>query len=165
MKSKLSGILIIATFAFGLFLGCAEQSLIWEKNGELDFTRGCNVSVKTSCEVPNSSVVYLQNDIQQKVKEVLAGSPDDQNAYKVEFKITKYDEGSPIRRIWVGDGQMYLEGTIEIKGAEPSAAIRNGYFKVKTNLYGVRAVRSSMKRDVLPRVGTEIVNSIKYPNL
>lgn len=165
MISWQSEILIISIFAFALFTGCAEQSLIWEKKGELDISRGCNVSIKASCEVPHSSLVYLHNDIQQKVRGILSGNPDDQDAYTIEFMITKYDEGSTIRRILTGGGQIYLEGAIVIKAGDPSLAIRDGYFKVKTNLYGIRSVRSSMKSDVLPRVGTEIANSIKNPNL
>jgi hypothetical protein len=56
---------------------------------------------------------------------------------------------------------MYLEGTIEIKEGDPFIAIRSGYYKIKTDLFGIRAVGSSMKENVLPRVGNEIANSIK----
>jgi len=128
----------------------------------MDLSKGVNVTVKASCEMPNSALAYLQKDIQQKVREVLSGDPDLLDAYNVEVTITKYDEGSAIARfILIGLGQMHLHGTVVIKQGEHPVVVRQGEFKKRYAVGGIIGGSATMKEDVLPKVGKAIAEAIK----
>ena len=54
-----------------MFIGCASQPIVWDKIGDLDLSKGANVSVKAACEVPQSDLDFLKVDIQKKVDTIL----------------------------------------------------------------------------------------------
>ena len=146
-----------------LFTGCtATQPVVWRTAGDMDLTKGGKVSVTAACEVAPHHIDYLQNDIQQKVKTVLTGSEVDPDAYSLEVKITRYDEGSAFDRFMlIGLGQMYLYGTVQVTHGEPPAVVREGDFKKNYCVGGIVGGMATMEKDVLPTVGGAIVNAIK----
>jgi len=113
-----------------LFAGCmANQPVTWTKHGAVDLSKGGKVEVKAACEMPPTDLAYLQNDIQQQVDKVLTGKTDVPDAYKIDVRITTYDEGNAFARLMlIGLGQMYLYGTVDIKQGEPPVLIRTGDF-------------------------------------
>jgi hypothetical protein len=146
-----------------IFVGCAAtQPIIWQKADAMNLAKGGMVMVKASCEMPSSDLSYLQSDIQQKVREVLSGSVDTPDIYQIEVIITKYDEGSAFARFMlIGLGQMYLDGTVEIKQGVPPVVVRKGEFKKNYCVGGIAGGMATMQKDILPEVGKAIADAIK----
>lgn len=146
-----------------LMTGCmATQPVTWHKAGEMDMTKGGKVAVTSSCVMPPADVAYLQSDIQQKVQAVLQGSRNAPDTYRIEVTITKYDKGSAFARFMlIGLGQMYLDGTVEIKQGDPPVVIRAGDFRKNFCVGGIAGGLATMQKSVLPQVGTAIADAIK----
>ena len=152
-------------FMASLFTGClATQPVTWTKTAPMDLSKGGKVSVTAACDIPASDMSYLQTNIQTKVRDVLAGNPDLPDAYKIEVSITKYDQGNAFARFMlIGLGQMYLDGTVEIKQGEPPVVVRQGDFKKNYCVGGIIGGSATMQQTVLPKVGQAIADAIKKP--
>ena len=145
-----------------LFSGCAGQPVVWSKLDPLDYKKYGKVNVKTSCFVPPLSLSYLQVDIQRNVDTVFMGKPDDSDSYNIEVNITYYDPGDAFLRLMlIGLGQMYLDGTVEVKQGQPEEVVREGEFKKNFCAGGLIGGLATMDKDVLPKVGISISEALR----
>jgi hypothetical protein len=153
------GLIVVASF----FVGCtATQPVKWNLCAPIDLKKGVKVLVEASCKMPSADISYLQGDIQQKVRKVLAGNPELSDAYKIKVTITRYDKGNAFARFMlIGLGQMYLYGTIEVKQGNPPVVIRSGKFKKNYCIGGISGGIARMEKDVLPKVGKAIADAVK----
>ena len=146
-----------------LFTGCmASQPLTWKNDAAMDLAKGASVDVKTTCKIPDADIAFLKSDIQTKVADVLAGSPELADSYKIDVTITRYDKGNAFARFMlIGLGQMYLYGTVEVKQGTPPVVVRTGEFKKNYCVGGMIGGTATMQKDVLPKVGVAIADAIK----
>ena len=153
---------VLLMSALVMLTGCmATQPVTWNKAEEMNLAKGGKVAVEASCEMPPTDLAFLQTDIQEKVKSVLAGNENARDAYKIEVAITKYDKGNAFARFMlIGLGQMYLYGTVEITQGNPPVVIRAGDFKKNYCVGGLVGGTASMQKDVLPKVGKAIADAI-----
>jgi len=147
-----------------VFTGCVgQQAVKWNTlNANIDTTQHAVVTIKTTCEVPPDSVSYLQADIQKQVDKVLTGSPKSPNPYNIEVTITRYDEGNAFARsMLIGMGQMYLDGTVDVKFGTPPNCVRQGEFKKNFCVGGMIGGAATMQGSMLSRVGKDVADALK----
>lgn len=128
----------------------------------MELKKGGLVQVEAQCDVPEHELVYLRQNIQNKVDAVLEGSKAAGDAYTIKVVITKYDEGNAFARFMlIGLGQMYFHAEIEVTAGRPPATIRSGSMEKQYCVGGLIGGSATMHDDILEKVGQAIADAIK----
>ena len=152
---------LVAALPF-LTTGClfANQPVEWTQSGSLDYSAGAKVSVEAQAMISPEELEYMRNDIAGRVSQVLKGDESGPDAYMVNVRITRYEEGSKFARFMlIGLGQMYLFGTVEVTQGYPPTVVRSGNFRKQYRVGGLIGGMASM-RDITSKLGMAIAQGL-----
>ena len=145
--------------------GCrAAQPVVCKYHGPLKEERGGRVTVEATCAIPEKSLSFLRQDIQEYVSRTLIGETMDPSAYRVDVVITRYDEGNMAFRLLTFGmaGRIRLEGSVYVREGNPPENIGEGYFdKWFGTIMPFPNLFASMERTLTPKVGLAVSRALK----
>lgn len=149
---------------FIFLTGCTGmQPVQWKDSHTIKSMKISSIEIETLVHVPKHEIAFMKTDIEDKLKYANFWS-EESSDYTLKVIIDTYDEGNAFARaVFIGLGQMHLNGTVELLIGNPPKVVKTGFFEKNYAMGGVVGASASMHKNVVANLGNAIIDALRKP--